>query len=197
MPFSVQPSHTSARSGAPSAPDSPAPAAPASPSSAPPSPGELLCFARRVAADAALVAALPLDPEGRTWIRLAGPHGGEAWLIGWPPGAGTGWHDHGGSSGAFALAAGTLTEQSLAVQLPTEGWKLLELADGVDRERRLTGGQGRAFGPHHVHQVFNPSAGEHAVSVHAYHPPLPMMRRYGRTGRVLRLEEVEWPREWA
>ncbi|GHG44813.1 cysteine dioxygenase [Streptomyces griseocarneus] len=157
---------------------------------------ELLDFARRTAADARLVASLPLDPEGRTWIRLEGPGGSDAWLIGWPPGTGTGWHDHGGSHGAFATAAGRLTEQSLAAQLPTEGWTLLELADGVDRERQLDGGQGRAFGPHHVHQVFNASADAHAVSVHAYYPPLPMMRRYSRTGQVLRLEQVEWAEEW-
>ena len=40
------------------------------------------------------IASLPLDPEGRTWVRLDGPGGSEAWLIGWPPGTGTGWHDH-------------------------------------------------------------------------------------------------------
>ncbi|WP_435861084.1 cysteine dioxygenase [Streptomyces morookaense] len=176
-------------------PSSTAPA----PSGAPPTrPGarELLAFAYRVAADAELVTSLPLDPQGRTWIRLEGPGGSEAWLIGWPPGAGTGWHDHGGSYGAFATAAGRLTEQSLAARLPTEGWKLLELADGIDRERQLEGGNGRAFGPHHVHQVFNASA-EHAVSVHAYYPPLPMMRRYHRSGQVLRLEQIEWAQEWA
>ncbi|MFI9309423.1 cysteine dioxygenase [Streptomyces triculaminicus] len=161
-----------------------------------PTEAELLDFARRTAADAPLVASLPLDPEGRTWIRLEGPGGCEAWLIGWPPGTGTGWHDHGGSHGAFATAAGRLTEQSLAAQLPTEGWTLLELADGVDRERQLEGGKGRAFGPHHVHQVFNASAEAHAVSVHAYYPPLPMMRRYSRAGQVLRLEQVEWAEEW-
>ncbi|MBI0379756.1 cysteine dioxygenase, partial [Streptomyces albiflaviniger] len=60
---------------------------------APPSAAELLDFARRTAADAELVASLPLDPEGRTWLRLDGPGGSEAWLIGWPPGTGTGWHD--------------------------------------------------------------------------------------------------------
>ncbi|MEV0374602.1 cysteine dioxygenase [Streptomyces sp. NPDC050636] len=161
-----------------------------------PSASELLDFARRTSADTALIASLPLDPEGRTWIRLDGPGGSEAWLIGWPPGTGTGWHDHGGSHGAFATAAGELTEQSLAVQLPTEGWKTLELADGVDRERRLSDGRGRAFGPHHVHQVLNTSEDTHAVSVHAYYPPLPLMRRYSRTGPVLRLEEVERPEEW-
>jgi Cysteine dioxygenase type I len=173
-----------------------APGASARPEGAP-SAADLLDFARRTADDTALVASLPLDAEGRTWIRLAGPGGSEAWLIGWPPGTGTGWHDHGGSHGAFASAAGRLTEQSLAARLPTEGWKLLELADGVDRERELADGQGRAFGPHHVHQVFNPSAERHAVSVHAYYPPLPMMRRYSRAGQVLRLEQVERPEEWA
>jgi hypothetical protein len=150
----------------------------------------------RTAADTALVASLPLDPEGRTWVRIDGPGGSEAWLIGWPPGTGTGWHDHGGSHGAFAAAAGALTEQSLAARLPTEGWKTLELADGVDRERQLTPGRGRAFGEHHVHQVLNESDAAHAISVHAYYPPLPLMRRYSRTGAVLRLEQVERPEEW-
>lgn len=161
-----------------------------------PSARELLDFAHRTAADPELIASLPLDPEGRTWIRLDGPGGSEAWLIGWPPGTGTGWHDHGGSHGAFATAAGELTEQSLTTQLPTEGWKTLELADGVDRERKLSDGRGRAFGPHHVHQVLNLSPQTHAVSVHAYYPPLPLMRRYSRTGPVLRLEAVEQPEEW-
>ena len=44
--------------------------------------------------------------------------------------------------------------------------------------------------------VLNESADEHAVSVHAHYPPLPMMRRYSRTGAVLRLEQVEHPEEW-
>ncbi|MFJ9209212.1 cysteine dioxygenase [Streptomyces sp. NPDC102264] len=161
-----------------------------------PTPAELLDFVRRSAADAELVSSLPLDPEGRTWIRLNGPAGSEAWLIGWPPGTGTGWHDHGGSHGAFATASGTLKEDSLAARLPTEGWKTLELAEGVDRERQLTAGEGRAFGRHHVHEVRNESGAEHAVSVHAYYPPLPLMRRYSRTGAVLRLEQVERPEEW-
>lgn len=71
-----------------------------------PTAAELLDFALRTAADAAIVASLPLDPEGRTWIRLDGPGGSEAWLIGWPPGTGTGWHDHAESRGAFATARG-------------------------------------------------------------------------------------------
>ncbi|WP_405753960.1 cysteine dioxygenase [Streptomyces sp. NBC_01020] len=170
--------------------------APAPARSAAPTASRLLDFVRHTAADSELIRSLPLDPEGRTWIRLDGPGGSEAWLIGWPPGTGTGWHDHGGSQGAFATAAGVLTEDSLAARLPTEGWKTLELADGVDRTRQLTQGDGRAFGAHHVHQVLNQSAAEHAVSVHAYYPPLPLMRRYSRSGPLLRLEQVEHPGEW-
>jgi hypothetical protein len=173
------------------------PSAPARPAAdTAPGPAELLEFARRAAADTALVNSLPLDPEGRTWLRLDGPGGSEAWLIGWPPGTGTGWHDHGGSHGAFVTAAGELNEQSLAARLPTEGWKTLELADGVDRERQLAAGQGRAFGAHHVHEVINPSTQRHAVSVHAYYPPLPLMRRYSRTGQMLHLEQIERPEDW-
>ncbi len=161
-----------------------------------PTPADLLDFARRTAADAELIASLPLDPEGRTWIRLEGPGGSEAWLIGWPPGTGTGWHDHADSVGAFVTAAGELTENSLAARLPTDGWHTLELNEGVDRVRQLPAGRGRAFGRHHVHEVLNESTEQHAVSVHAYYPPLPRIRRYSRTGPVLRLEQVESPEDW-
>jgi hypothetical protein len=161
-----------------------------------PTQADLLDFVRRIAADTELIASLPLDPEGRTWLRLDGPGGSEAWLIGWPPGTGTGWHDHADSAGAFLTASGELREYSLAARLPTDGWKTLELSDGVDRERRLTAGQGRAFGRHHVHEVLNESPDHHAISVHVYHPPLPRIRRYSRAGQVLRLEQVELPKDW-
>ncbi|MFB8049618.1 cysteine dioxygenase [Streptomyces rubiginosohelvolus] len=157
---------------------------------------ELLDFVRRTSRNEALIASLPLDPEGRTWIRLDGPGGSEAWLIGWPPGTGTGWHDHADSIGAFTTAAGALKEHSLAVRLPTDGWKTLELTDGVDRSRELAAGQGRAFGQNHVHEVLNESEDVHAVSVHAYYPPLPRIRRFSRTGAVLRLEQTESPEDW-
>ncbi|MDF6018403.1 cysteine dioxygenase [Streptomyces sp. JH34] len=161
-----------------------------------PTAAELLDFVRRTAEDAALVASLPLDPEGRTWLRLDGPGGSEAWLISWPPGTGTGWHDHAESTGAFTVAAGALREHSLAARLPTDGWKTLELSEGVDRTRLLGTGQGRAFGRHHVHEVLNEAGDEHAVSVHAYYPPLPQIRRYSRSGAVLRLEQTERPEDW-
>ncbi|WP_030204562.1 cysteine dioxygenase [Streptomyces sp. NRRL S-87] len=161
-----------------------------------PTAAELLDFALTTAADPEVVATLPLDPEGRTWVRLDGPGGSEAWLIGWPPGTGTGWHDHAESRGAFATATGRLTERSLAVRLPSGGWTSLELAEGVDRSRSLPEGSGRAFGRDHLHEVSNDSTTEHAVSVHAYYPPLPLIRRYSRSGHRLRLEQVERPADW-
>ncbi|MEU8849101.1 cysteine dioxygenase [Streptomyces sp. NPDC048564] len=173
----------------------PAPAQVSAPGSAP-TQADLLAFVRRTAADTALVASLPLDPEGRTWVRLEGPGGSEAWLIGWPPGTGTGWHDHADSAGAFVTAAGELKEHSLAVRLPADGWKTLELTDDVDRERRLPAGKGRSFGHHHVHEVLNESLDRHAISVHAYYPPLPQIRRFSRSGPILRLEQVERPEDW-
>ncbi|MDN3245390.1 cysteine dioxygenase [Streptomyces sp. ZSW22] len=186
-----------ASSPAPSPAPAPAPTgASASAAEAAPTEAELLDFVRRTAADADLIASLPLDPQGRTWARLAGPGGSEAWLIGWPPGTGTGWHDHAESVGAFVTAAGELKENALAARLPTEGWKTLELTDDVDRERRLPAGQGRAFGRHHVHEVLNESTELHAISVHAYYPPLPRIRRYSRSGHTLRLEQVERPEDW-
>ncbi|MFJ3209425.1 MULTISPECIES: cysteine dioxygenase [Streptomyces] len=176
---------------------SPAPVPSSTATSAPaPTQADLLDFVQRIAADAELIASLPLDPEGRTWVRLEGPGGSEAWLIGWPPGTGTGWHDHAESVGAFLTAAGELKENALAARLPTDGWKTLELTDGVDRERRLPAGKGRAFGQHHVHEVLNESPDRHAISVHAYYPPLPRIRRYSRSGQVLRLEDVERPEDW-
>ncbi|WLQ36650.1 cysteine dioxygenase [Streptomyces castrisilvae] len=182
-------------SASPSPLSVPVPASAPAPAPAP-TVAELLDFVRRTAEDTALVASLPLDPEGRTWVRLDGPGGSEAWLIGWPPGTGTGWHDHADSIGAFLTAAGTLREHSLAARLPTDGWKTLELAGDIDRTRELSSGQGRAFGRHHVHEVLNESATEHAVSVHAYYPPLPRIRRYSRSGAVLRLEQTERPEDW-
>ncbi|MDQ0840386.1 hypothetical protein QFZ68_000066 [Streptomyces sp. V1I6] len=44
--------------------------------------------------------------------------------------------------------------------------------------------------------MLNESRTEHAVSVRASYPSLPLMRRFSRTGAVLRLEQVERPEDW-
>ncbi|WP_018156313.1 hypothetical protein [Demetria terragena] len=104
----------------------------------------------------------PSSPE-RSWHRLESTDALEVWLIGWPAGTSTGWHDHVGSRGAFRTVLGTLTEST---------W-----AGGGPRERELSEGSGRSFGAKHIHDVVNRS-GSFAASIHAYAPALRGMNRY-------------------
>ncbi len=132
---------------------------------------ELERIAQRYAANPNLHLLLPdpapgADPGERTWARLADEDGVEVWLISWPERAATGWHDHGGSVGAFAVARGAVVE---------------ELWDGrAVRRRRLTPGESRAFGEHHVHNVVGVAEGR-SVTVHAYAPRLETMTSYALT----------------
>ena len=99
----------------------------------------------------------------------------QVWLLSWLPGQGTDLHDHGGSAGAFAVAAGALTERVVAGragQAPHQ-----HTAD-------LGAGRVRPFGPHHVHQVVN-TLHEPAVSVHVYRPRLSVMNTYRVTDTEL------------
>ncbi|GAA2147451.1 cysteine dioxygenase [Actinomadura napierensis] len=100
-----------------------------------------------------------LDPQGRWYERIHQDADHEIWLISWLPGQATGFHDHGGSAGAFAVALGTLEEHR------------------VRARREVGSGQARSFGPDYVHDVRNTSDAP-AVSVHVYAPPLSTMRRY-------------------
>jgi predicted metal-dependent enzyme (double-stranded beta helix superfamily) len=103
--------------------------------------------------------------ETRWYKRVieAGDH--EVWLLSWLPGQGTGFHDHGGSAGAFAVARGALQEWTAPGGHP--GPVGVTMAQGAVR----------SFGPWYVHHVINSSA-EPAVSVHAYSPRLESMRRF-------------------
>jgi len=74
------------------------------------------------------------------------------------------WHDHGGSSGAFAVTAGTLVEQYRSDDFV-----------GVEC-RHLRAGDLASFGADHVHDVYR--SGAPAVSIHAYSPPLTGMTHY-------------------
>ena len=104
--------------------------------------------------------------ESRWYQRLARADDYEVWLLSWLPGQGTGFHDHGGSSGAFTVTQGALQE--------------LTAPDGRPNPvaATMTQGAARSFGPWYVHHVINASA-QPAVSVHAYSPPLESMRRFG------------------
>jgi predicted metal-dependent enzyme (double-stranded beta helix superfamily) len=101
----------------------------------------------------------------RWYHRLAAADDYEVWLLSWLPGQGTGFHDHGGSSGAFTVAQGALQEWTAPGGRPNP--VAATMAQGAVR----------SFGPWYVHHVINASA-QPAVSVHAYSPPLESMRRF-------------------
>jgi predicted metal-dependent enzyme (double-stranded beta helix superfamily) len=101
----------------------------------------------------------------RWYQRLAAADEYEVWLLSWLPGQGTGFHDHGGSSGAFTVAQGALQEWTAPGGRPNP--VAATMAQWAVR----------SFGPWYVHHVINASA-QPAVSVHAYSPPLASMRRF-------------------
>lgn len=113
-------------------------------------------------------------------LLLADEH--EIWLLSWLPGQHTGFHDHGSSAGAFAVAQGDLLERAAPVGRPEPSGRVLHA------------GSVRSFGAAYVHDVRNNSAAP-AISIHAYSPPLLTMRRYEvAAGGVLLAagEEREW-----
>lgn len=114
------------------------------------------------------VSRVRLDPEGRWYERIRLDDSHEVWLITWLPGQATGFHDHGGSSGAFAVVWGTLEERRVHASASVS-------AHSVEP------GTVRAFGSRYVHDVRNVSAGSVAVSLHCYSPPLATMTRYDLT----------------
>src|SRR5262249_45680451 len=81
-------------------------------------PGQLL-GARQLAEVVRRLAASPADwlgrvrlnPAGRWYERIHLDDSHEVWVISWLPGQATGFHDHGGSAGAFAVGWGTLMER--------------------------------------------------------------------------------------
>jgi predicted metal-dependent enzyme (double-stranded beta helix superfamily) len=106
-----------------------------------------------------------LDPERRWYRRLYADPFVDVWLISWVAEQATELHDHAGSLGALTVVSGALQEQR---------WMPGEQAL---RTRRLRAGRGATFGLGHVHDVVNTEP-EHAVSVHAYSPPLTAMSYY-------------------
>ena len=141
-------------------------------------PQQLAAKVRRLtSAPAEWVARVRLDPEGRWYEQIPVDGTYELWLISWLPGQSTGFHDHGGANGAFGVMWGELDEHVMA--------------GGRSIARPVAAGTVRSFGPRHVHDVRNSSAGSVAVSVHAYSPPLAAMRRYALTSTGLALTGIE------
>ena len=141
-------------------------------------PGQLL-GARQLAGVVRRLAASPaewltqvrLNPARRWYERIHLDDSHEVWVISWLPGQATGFHDHGGSAGAFTVVLGTLMERRVV------GGE----ATGQVLAKPVGAGGSRAFGPRYIHDVRNAAASAVAVSVHAYSPPLPQMTRYDLT----------------
>ena len=133
---------------------------------------------RLAASPADWIARVRLNPAGRWYERIHLDDSHEVWVISWLPGQATGFHDHGGSAGAFAVVWGTLMERRLAA-----------VTTGPVVAKPIGAGGSRAFGPRYIHDVRNAAASAVAVSVHAYSPPLPEMTRYDLTpGGLVRLD---------
>lgn len=126
---------------------------------------ELLWLLRRHGDALARSTRRPICARADRWYRriyLDTDH--ELWVIQWPRGAELDLHDHGGSSGAFLVLEGALTEAVVSGHL------------GV-RRRRVGAGEGSAFGPAFVHGVSNADLST-SFSIHAYSPPLAGMTYY-------------------
>jgi len=105
---------------------------------------------------------------GQSWLLLFRNPAYEVTLVTWGHDNFSGWHDHGGSSGAFVVTAGVLEERHRAT-------------DYVGIESRVfSAGQYRAFGPDHVHDVAG-VPGSAAVSINVYSPPLRGLTFYDHT----------------
>src|ERR1700683_3316820 len=137
---------------------------------------QLADVVQRLAANPAdWIARVRLNPAGRWYERIHLDDSHEVWAISWLPGQATGFHDHGGSAGAFAVVWGTLVEHRLVGARTT----------GQILAKPVGAGGSRAFGPRYIHDVRNAAASAVAVSVHAYSPPLPEMTRYELTSAGL------------
>jgi quercetin dioxygenase-like cupin family protein len=105
----------------------------------------------------------------------------DVWLLCWKQGDDTGWHDHDISSGAVHVVGGAVRESS-----PRMG--------GEPAVRVVPAGRSFSFGPEHIHRLAG--EGEHAVSIHAYSPPLWRLGQYSiDADGVMRRESVSYADE--
>jgi predicted metal-dependent enzyme (double-stranded beta helix superfamily) len=106
---------------------------------------------------------LDLEATVRTYASLHRGADVDVWALCWRPDTDTGWHDHDTSSGAVHVVDGALEEHALRLAAP-------------ERRRRYTAGATFSFDGSHIHRVT--CAESHAVSIHAYSPPLWRLGQY-------------------
>lgn len=120
--------------------------------------------------------------RSRSYVRLPGLAGCEAWLIRWPPGSEAPLHDHGDASAVALVLRGELRERANL---------------GGDWFERPWECQTKVELPKHIrHHVWNEST-EEAYSVHVYAPSLARMTFYERAvSGVLRVIRTEESGQW-
>lgn len=129
---------------------------------------ELIAVAEQIAARRELWAELVHhDPSHRTYEQLLRDEHLDVWLICWSRDHDTGFHDHDLSAGAVAVAAGAVREERLALGRPVD----------APVARTVAAGSSFEFGASDIHRVLH-AAGEPAVTIHAYSPPLVRMGSY-------------------
>lgn len=132
-------------------------------------PEELRQLAASVAANESLWREyIAFDDAKRHYVSLYRDSHIDVWVLCWTPRNDTGWHDHDISSGAVAVAAGSLTEHNLAIGV-----------ESITTE--LSAGQVFCFGPEHIHRLTGLEVD--SVSIHAYSPPLWRMGQYAVSER--------------
>jgi rhodanese-related sulfurtransferase len=146
-------------------------------------PAELAEIVSRFASSDGWMEKVRLRADRRWYERLYHGPDHDIWVISWLPGQSTGFHDHGGSSGALVVATGILEEHC-----PGE------------RARVIHPGQPHPFGSDYAHDVRNVSVAP-AISIHAYSPPLRDMNEYELDGgrlvpRGASSRETETDRQW-
>lgn len=135
---------------------------------APRTPADLREIVSRLASRPdAWMARVRMRADRRWYERLHCGPDYDVWLITWLPGQSTGFHDHGASAGAFAVALGSLEEHR-----PGEAVRVVGAGDDL------------AFGADYAHDVRNASSAP-AISIHAYSPPLSEMTHYELDGEEL------------
>jgi predicted metal-dependent enzyme (double-stranded beta helix superfamily) len=126
---------------------------------------ELRDLVRDIAADPDRWRALVRsDTVERHFAQLVRDDHVDVWIISWASGNDTGFHDHDVSRGAVAVVEGELVEERLVM-------------GGPPRVRRHRAGDVFDFDASHVHRMHQDAA-THAVSIHAYSPPLWRMGAY-------------------
>jgi hypothetical protein len=107
----------------------------------------------------------------RTYTQLWRTEHSEAYAIGWKQAGDTGFHDHDGSVGSVHVVRGTVAEEHIVLR-PAGDW-LARVEFAAGETFRFDGA--------HIHRMRH-AAGETALTVHVYSPPLGRAGAYELSG---------------